>query len=349
MRYSHSVWPWLSASAAIAVLIGAGTSFAPLYLDNWGGTANHYMCPVIGGHSVDDPQGDAGLCVSPLPWFATVSLLCLMLAVVFAVYCEMAVRLDVAGGVRAGGVMSRSARRARNAMFWTLPAFLAVGIALAVLTGAVWLPLVWAVAFAVVWLQATWHVCDRIGLSLATRTANDTLAAVWGFGVALITHALVCFHVTFGGGMVGAVLAACCSWAIATVTDGDVDASGELAATDRRISTARGVVAFIIQWMMAYNAIRSLQESSTVATRTGTRLCPQFSVDGSGQRIASCSPDGLLPALSTTGLIVAVVALPLGVCAAMACHVGKRALARTLYALTGLCTASAFVIGVTLA
>ena len=60
MRYSHSVWPWLSTSAAIAVLIGAGTSFAPLYLDNWGGTASHYMCPVIGGHSVDDPHGDAG-------------------------------------------------------------------------------------------------------------------------------------------------------------------------------------------------------------------------------------------------------------------------------------------------
>lgn len=36
MRRSYTVWPWLSASAVIAVLIGAGTSFAPLYLDKLG-------------------------------------------------------------------------------------------------------------------------------------------------------------------------------------------------------------------------------------------------------------------------------------------------------------------------
>ena len=115
MRRSYTVWPWLSASAVIAVLIGAGTSFAPLYLDNWGGDARHYMCPMIGGRNVDDPRADAGLCVTPLAWFVIVSALCLLLAVVFAVYCEMAAHLDAAGGLRAGGVMTRSARRARNA------------------------------------------------------------------------------------------------------------------------------------------------------------------------------------------------------------------------------------------
>ncbi|MBM6695499.1 hypothetical protein H6A11_00315 [Bifidobacterium pullorum subsp. saeculare] len=66
MRRSYTVWPWLSVSAVIAVLIGAGTSFAPLYLDNWGGDARHYMYPMIGGHNVDDPRVDAGLCVTPL-------------------------------------------------------------------------------------------------------------------------------------------------------------------------------------------------------------------------------------------------------------------------------------------
>ena len=143
MRRSYTVWPWLSASAVIAVLIGAGTSFAPLYLDNWGGDARHYMCPMIGGRNVDDPRADAGLCVTPLAWFVIVSALCLLLAVVFAVYCEMAAHLDAAGGLRAGGVMTRSARRARNAMLWTLPAFLVVGLALGILTAAAWLPLVW--------------------------------------------------------------------------------------------------------------------------------------------------------------------------------------------------------------
>lgn len=215
MRRSYTVWPWLSVSAVIAVLIGAGTSFAPLYLDNWGGDARHYMCPMIGGHNVDDPRVDAGLCVTPPAWFVIVTALCLLLAVVFAVYCEMAAHLDAAGGLHAGGVMTRSARRARNAALWTLPAFLAVGLALGVLTGAAWLPLVWLVVFFAVWLQAGWHVCDRIGLRLTTRTANDTLAAIWGFGVALVTHALVCYHVTFIGGIRGAALSACCSWAIA--------------------------------------------------------------------------------------------------------------------------------------
>ena len=90
MRRSYTVWPWLSVSAVIAVLIGAGTSFAPLYLDNWGGDARHYMYPMIGGHNVDDPRVDAGLCVTPLAWFVVVSALCLLLAVVFAVYCETA-------------------------------------------------------------------------------------------------------------------------------------------------------------------------------------------------------------------------------------------------------------------
>ena len=154
MRRSYTVWPWLSVSAVIAVLIGAGTSFAPLYLDNWGGDARHYMCPMIGGHDVDDSRVDAGLCVTPLAWFVVVSALCLLLAVVFAVYCETAAHLDAAGGLHAGGVMTRSARRARNAALWTLPAFLAVGLALGVLTGAAWLPLVWFVALSAVWLQA---------------------------------------------------------------------------------------------------------------------------------------------------------------------------------------------------
>ena len=172
MRRSYTVWPWLSVSAVIAVLIGAGTSFAPLYLDNWGGDARHYMCPMIGGHNVDDPRVDAGLCVTPLAWFVIVTALCLLLAVVFAVYCEMAMHVDATGRLRAGGVMTRSARRTRNAMLWTLPAFLAVGLALGVLTGAAWLPLVWLVVFFAVWLQAGWHVCDRIGLRLPNEATG---------------------------------------------------------------------------------------------------------------------------------------------------------------------------------
>lgn len=347
MRRSYTVWPWLSVSAVIAVLIGAGTSFAPLYLDNWGGDARHYMCPMVGGRDVDDPRADAGLCVTPLTWFVIVMVLCLLLAVVFAVYCEMAMRLDAAGGVHVGGMMTRSARRARNAALWTLPAFLTVGFALGVLTGAAWLPLVWCAAFVAVWLQAGFHVCDRIGLRLTTRTANDTLAAIWGFCVALITHALVCYHVTFIGGIRGAALSACCSWAIASVTYDDA-AVGEQAATDRRIATARGMIALIAQWMLAYNAVRAAEDSSTVTPRTNTRLCPQFAVDA-GIRISSCSPEGFVPLLSTIGLAAVVAALPVGVCAAMACHFGRRTLARALYAVMGLCEATAFVIGVTLA
>lgn len=271
MRRSYTVWPWLSASAVIAVLIGAGTSFAPLYLDNWGGDARHYMCPMIGGHNVDDPRVDAGLCVTPPAWFVIVTALCLLLAVVFAVYCETAMHVDAAGGLHAGGVMTRSARRTRNAMLWTLPAFLVVGLALEILTAAAWLPLVWLVAFFAVWLQAGWHVCDRIGLRLTTRTANDTLAVVWGFGVALVTHALVCWHVTFIGGIRGAALSACCSWAIASVSYNG-DAVGEAAAVDRRIATARGVIASIIQWVMVYNAVRAGESASDQTTATW--LCP---------------------------------------------------------------------------
>ena len=114
MRRSYTVWPWLSASAVIAVLIGAGTSFAPLYLDNWGGDARHYMCPMIGGRNVDDPRADAGLCVTPLAWFVIVSALCLLLAVVFAVYCEMAAHLDAAGGLRG----MRCCGRCRRSWWW---------------------------------------------------------------------------------------------------------------------------------------------------------------------------------------------------------------------------------------
>lgn len=347
MRRSYTVWPWLSASAVIAVLIGAGTSFAPLYLDNWGGDARHYMCPMIGGHNVDDPRVDAGLCVTPPAWFVIVTALCLLLAVAFAVYCEMAMHLDAAGGLHAGGVMTRSARRARNAMLWTLPAFLVVGLALGVLAGAAWLPLVWLVAFFVVWLQAGWHVCDRIGLRLTTRTANDTLTAIWGFGVALTTHALVCYHVTFIGGIRGAALSACCSWAIASVSY-DGDAVGEAAAADRRIATARGVIASIIQWVMVYNAVWPRGESASNQT-TATWLCPQFSVTASGVRVSSCSPEGLRPLLSSVGLVLMVATLLVSVCAAMACHFGRRSVSRGLYVVAGLCAASAFVIGTVVA
>ena len=95
--------------------------------------------------------------------------------------------------------MTRSARRARNAALWTLPAFLAVGLALGVLTGAAWLPLVWLVVFFVVWLQAGWHVCDRIGLRLTTRTANDTLAAIWGVSLWFCQSVWGCLLVAFSG------------------------------------------------------------------------------------------------------------------------------------------------------
>ena len=346
MRRSYTVWPWLSVSAVIAVLIGAGTSFAPLYLDNWVGDARHYMCPMIGGHDVDDSRVDAGLCVTPLAWFVIVTALCLLLAVVFAVYCEMAMHVDAAGGLHGGGVMTLSARRARNAALWTLPAFLVVGLALGILTAAAWLPLVWLVAFFAVWLQAGWHVCDRIGLRLTTRTANDTLAAIWGFGVALTTHALVCYHVTFIGGIRGAALSACCSWAIASVSYNG-DAVGEAAAADRRIATARGVIASIIQWVMVYNAVRAGESASNQTTATW--LCPQFSVTASGARVGSCSPEGLRPLLSSVGLVLMVATLLASVCAAMACHFGRRSVSRGLYAAAGLCAASAFVIGTVVA
>ena len=348
MRRLRTVWPWMSVSAIIAVLIGAGTSFAPLYLDNWGGDEHHYLCPMIGGRNVDDPRVDAGLCVTPLAWYVIVTLLCLLLAVAFAVYCEMAMRLDTAGGLHAGGVMTRSARRAWHAMLWTLPAFMITTVVLMVLTGKIWLLALCVVAAVAVWTQGAWHICDRIGLSLRTRTVNDTLAAVWGIGVVLTTHALVCFRVTFSGGVVGAVLAACCSWAIASVSD-DGDVAGEQAAADRRISVARGVIALIVQWMMAYNVIRPLTAATTATGGAATRLCAQFWVSETGVRISSCSPEGFVPLLSTVGLIVVVAALPLGVCAAMACHFGRWALSRSLYAAAGLCTATAFVIGVTLA
>lgn len=348
MRHVHPVWPWLMVSAVIAVLIGAGTSFAPLYLDDWGGDARHYPCPMVGGRSAADHAFDAGLCVTPLAWYALVTVLCLLMACWLGMFCEMAVRFAAAGGVRGDGSMSRSARRARTSALLSLIPYAIIGLALGVLTGAVWLPPVLCAVVMAIWLQAAWHVCDRIGISLATRTANDTLAAAWGFGVALMTHALVCYHVTVRGGVLGAVLSACCSWAIAA-TGKEVDAAGERGPAARRIATARGVIAFIVQWLMAYNTVRSLEESSSVAQRTGARLCPMFVTDDSGVRIASCSADGLVPLLSSAGLIVAVAALPIGACAAMACHFGRWMLARVLYAVAGLCMASAFVIGVTLA
>lgn len=340
----RSVWPWLSVCAVIAVIVGSGTSFAPLYLDNWGGDTRHYMCPFLGGRDAAVRAVFAGMCVTPLPWYAIVTVLCALLAVMYAVFCEMAMRLDSMGNMRVRGAMSKSGWRARGvAAAWAVAGLLAM-IVLTVLTREIWLPVVWTVGVALVWIQASWHVISRIRVSLNGVMSNGVLAAAWGFIVTLMTQRLVCFHITLSGGVTGAVMAACVAWAICSVVD---DIAGAASSVNRRAMTTQGVIAFIIAWAVAYYGGNIPGADSS--KRISTQLCPQFSVTETGARIASCSSDGLIPLLSSVELALAVIALPLGACAAISCHCGKKILARILYGLAGLCVGVSFVIGRTLA
>lgn len=347
IRHRSATWPQRVASAAIAVLIGAGASFAPLYMDLWGGDMRHAMCPVLGGRP-DVPDGRGyGLCVTPLPWFFGMGALCLLMAVCFASYCDCAGRFAERGGLPADGHVPESMRGAWRGMpAWLFSGF-ACCAALSVLAGAGWLPTLYFVAVMGVATQAMWDVLGRLGVSVPAAAVRVLSALAWGGAVAVVTQALVSYRVTFSGGVAGAVISACCAVMLCSVgndDDDDLGLSGLL-----RTGPWFGSLALSLAWVLTLHRVVPLVAGPVRVN------APAFSVNDAGGLVESPWGEHAIPALVVVAVALTVVALVAGVAAAVVAGArsgrgaaNRMRLARLGYAVAGVCMAVAFVIGFTL-
>lgn len=333
--------------ALISVLIGAGTSFAPLYIDIQGGAMRHVMCPWTGGRpDVPDAQGN-GLCVTPLPWFFIVGALCLALSCCLALFHECAKRFVLAGGMPGDGAVTSAARRPWfGALACVIVGMLVFGLPLGLLTGAAWLGVALLVIVIGMWMQMVWNVAGRLGLSPPRWISADLSAAVWGGAIALLTQLLESGRLTFSGGVTGAVVAACCSLSIRSMGDGTQTDDGGLCGVFHAAPLV-GALSFAFAFVLTVGHVRSWLPASG-----GARTLVFSSSEVGGLIETEWGPHTLsVIAISAcvVSLIAGISACVLAAWSAAPEEARRRWLVPVLYALAGLCLAVAFVIGFTLA
>ena len=314
---------FIAIVAAVSSLIGAGTSFAPLYIGIWGGDMYHANCPVLGSRPV--PDSEYGLCVTSPRWFGAVTLVCLCLAVLGAVAFVhtanriVSLRLDE-GAARRG---------AKPAGYYIDP--VNIGCLAATVMAVLVLVIVsgnWGVVpFVVVWWLVSFFAM-RLLRAGKPHTGSRVLFCVIGAGLfgmvpAVFTQWVLMDRVSASGGVQGAMLGACAAYALlsAGLFAGmdEVRVNGAGADPPHRIRIPRGAIAQLIVMVFALVSYRGYANPQEIGA-----LCPALSATSIGGLVSSCLSESMIHMIIVTENYAVAFSLVTGLVALLAQFVAMR-------------------------
>ncbi|KAB7790795.1 hypothetical protein [Bifidobacterium leontopitheci] len=334
---------------AIAALTGAAVSFAPLYVDIWGGEMMHPECPVINRMSyyTSGPypgSGDMyGDCLTPLPWYAAITAIALVMTVTGTVVMLQFV---------AASARMRKAGRSKPA--YRMLAWLVVPLLAAVAL------LVWGGNWEniVVWLisAAVWAAYALLSL----RGGSDDSASGTGHTTAIIRQVLLAVatgvmplfvaeyalsdYINMSGGAYAAFCLGLMAFAL-TMLPSTLHESREPAS--RGVTVHRIIVSIVavLSWVW-FAAMTWTYRSHGL---TATDFCPATGVREHGIGMtATCIGSGALDTLRTLMLTLPAVSGVLLVLACVCIWTNRRRTATVLILSGSLIAAAAFGLAFTL-
>ncbi|MFT8592667.1 MAG: hypothetical protein ABF747_03520 [Bifidobacterium sp.] len=349
--------------AAISSLVGAGTSFSPLYVDIWGGMMLHPNCPALGSRPAQ--TGENGLCVTAPSWFLLVTLSCVCCAVLFAIaFTHTAERLSrwhQRGNVENGhGDHFRYVDKVNAACIVLSCVAVAALVIISGELGMAALVVVW-------WLMA--FVALRVLALMGPIVSACVPALLIGFGPVLFTQVSLVGSFTVSGGLFGAIMCSAATFALqrihvwlaasetvngASAIASDIAATSAGAATDATVPTAdakwkdRIPQGLIAQLFVVLLAFLSCVQYSTLHT-TMIKLCPAFSASASGGLIDSCTSQQTLDIIRMIALVGVPVSACLAVAAAITAVLRLPRLTKSLMVVSSACAGMVLVIAFSIA
>lgn len=328
------------AMAVISALVGAGTSFSPLYVSIWGGQMLHPNCPAIGSRPLQ--TGENGLCVTAPSWFLAVSVACIccvvLIAIAFTHTAESLRRLNQIGN-SAKEHDGRFAYVDKVNTFCVVLSCIAVA-ALVVVSGE----FVLMVVVVVWWLLA--FVTVRVIRLMGAFTQAWAYGLLIGFASVSFTQLSLIGSISISGGFVGAIICSVATFALQRMHTGFTetriadDSSAALPVSRWKERIPKGMIAQFFVVLMGY---LSCSQYSTFRMR-GMKLCPAFSSNSNGGLIDSCIDQRLMSVIIWMALAGLLLSAFAAVVSAITAALRLPRVTRLLMVMSSACVGLALVI-----
>ncbi|MFT8358752.1 hypothetical protein [Bifidobacterium aquikefiri] len=335
----------MGVMAVISSLVGAGTSFSPLYVDIWGGMMLHPNCPAMGSRPAQ--TGENGLCVTAPSWFLYVALCCTCCAALFAIAFTHTVERLSRWSQRGNSVGGHGHRfhyaDAVNSVCVVLSCVAVT--ALVVVSGQLGL-VAWVVVW---WLMA--FVASRVMELMGPVVRAWVPALLIGFGSVLFTQLSLVGSITVSGGFIGAIMCSAATFALQRMRswcndrETSENASVVMPVSDWKDHIPKGMISQFFVVLVAY--LSCAQYSTLRMSRM--KLCPAFSANSGGGLIASCTDQHVMSMV--IGIVLAGLSLSALAAAASAftAVLRLRRLAQSLMVMSSACACLVFVISFSIA